>query len=52
MKINLNYTCHENHSKFDSFILTPVTDVTKEPKASVLLCSPAAKFMTELQKKL
>ena len=37
---------------FDTSILTPVSVVTKEPKTSVLLCSPAAKFMTELQKKL
>ena len=40
MKITVN---------FDTFILTPVTVVTKEPKTSVLLCSPEAKFMTELQ---
>ena len=35
---------------FDTYILTPVAVETKEPKTSVLLCSPAAKFMTELQK--
>ena len=37
---------------FDTFILTPVTVVTKEPKTSVLLWSPAAKFTTEMQKKI
>ena len=40
MKITVN---------FDTSILTPVAVVTKEPKTSVLLCSPEAKFMTELQ---
>ena len=35
---------------FDTSILTPVAVVTKEPKTSALLCSPAANFMTELQK--
>ena len=39
MKITVN---------FDTFILTPVIVVTKEPKTSVLLYSPAAK----LQKKI
>ena len=43
MKITVN---------FDSFSLPPVTDVMKEPKTSVLPCSPAAKFMTELQQKI
>lgn len=43
MKITVN---------FDTSILTPVAVVTKEPKTSVLLWSPAAKFMTELQKKI
>ena len=42
MKIKVN---------FDTFILTPVTVLTEEPKTSVLLCSLAAKFMTGLQKK-
>ena len=35
---------------FDTSILIPVSVVTKEPKTSVLLSSPAAKFMTESQK--
>ena len=34
-----------------TFILTLVAVATKEPKTSVLLCSPAAKFMTELKEK-
>ena len=36
---------------FDTSILTPVAVVNKEPNTSVQLWSPAAKFMTELQKK-
>ena len=37
---------------FDTSILTPVAVVTKEPTTSILLCSPTAKFMTDLQKKV
>ena len=37
---------------FDTSILTPVAVVTKEPTTSILLWSPAAKFMNELQKKI
>ena len=37
---------------FDTYILTPVAVVTKEPKTSLLLWSPAAKFMNELKKKV
>ena len=37
---------------FDNSILTPVAAVTKEPTTIILLWSPAAKFMTKLQKKV
>ena len=36
----------------DTYILTTVAVVTKEPKTSVVVTSPVAKFMTELQKKI
>ena len=36
----------------DTYILTPVEVVTKEPKTRVLLWSPVAKYVTELQKKI
>ena len=35
---------------FDTYILTPVAVVNKEPKTSVVVTSPVAKFMTEFQK--
>ena len=43
MKITVN---------FNTSILTPVVVETNEPKTSVLLCSPGAKVMTDLQKKI